>query len=127
MRRRPEAVRPDSSPEPEAFLPLPHLHFHVMLALAESTLHGWDIVKRIRELTEGRDNPSSGSLYLALNRLVEDGLLESAEPPAEADARRRYVRHTPLGRRVLAAETERLSTLVRTSRRRLAAGDGAAE
>jgi len=124
MRRRAEAIRPVVNADPEAFLPLPHLHLQVMLALAESALHGWDIVKRIREASGGREHPSSGSLYLALNRLLEGGLLEEVDAPEGADERRRYVRHTSLGRRVLSAETERLATLVELSRRRLAAGDG---
>ena len=49
----------------------------IALALAtEAPLHGWAIIKRIKEMTEGRTAPSSGSLYLAMVRLEERGLLE---------------------------------------------------
>ena len=118
MRRRPESIRPPSDPEPEVFLPLPHLPFHILLALSRSPRHGWGVVQQIAELTGGRDEPSSGSLYLAMSRLVERGLIEEApRPEADTNARRRYFRLTPLGSRVLAAETERLAGLVEISRR----------
>jgi DNA-binding PadR family transcriptional regulator len=103
--------------EPAELLPLPHMTFHVLLALAEGDAHGWEIIRRIRALTEGTSDPSSGSLYLAMMRLEDQGLLEEADGPADADQRRRYYRITPFGRRVLAAESERLASLVARARR----------
>lgn len=98
-------------------LPLPNLPLHVMLALAEEERHGWAVIKRIEELTSGLQSPSSGSLYLAMTRLEERGLIEEAEAPeAETDERRRYYRLTPLGRDVLATEVRRLSGLVDVAR-----------
>lgn len=116
MRRRREATRPTKSATPEDFLPLPHLPFHVLLALAEEPRHGWSIIRTIREITSGRDNPSSGSLYLAMSRLVERGLIEEIRGDAEEGGRSRKVyRLTELGRTVLEAETTRLAGLVRLS------------
>ena len=105
-------------PQPDSFLPLPHLPFHILLALASGDdAHGWAIIKRIGELTEGRTAPSTGSLYLAMVRLDERGLLSQVERPNDSrDARRRYYRLTPLGRRVLAAESQRLASLVEVAR-----------
>ena len=123
MRRRRESLKPPKDPSPEVFLPLPHLPFHVMLALAEAPRHGWSVIARIRELSGGREQPSTGSLYLAMSRLVERGLIEDAPAPTESeDRRRRHFRLTPLGQRVLAAETERLASLVKLSRRWTARG-----
>ena len=99
--------------DPALLLPLPHLTYLVLLALARDELHGWAIIKRIRELTGGATNPSSGSLYLAMLRLDERGLLEEVPAPAEeTDERRRFYRLTALGRKVLEAETTRLAGLV---------------
>jgi DNA-binding PadR family transcriptional regulator len=81
------------------------------------------VIERIQAMTDRGGVPSSGSLYLAMSRLEERGLIEDAPAPPGADARRRYVHLTALGRRVLAAETERLAGLVELSRR-LAAGGG---
>jgi DNA-binding PadR family transcriptional regulator len=102
---------------PESFLPLPDLTLHVLLALAEGDIHGWGIIKRIGELTERRTQPSSGSLYLAMARLEKQGLVSNAPRPSDdTDPRRRYYTLNPLGRRVLAAETVRLSKLMRHAR-----------
>lgn len=125
MRRRKEAVEPSENPEPEDFLPMPHLPLHILLALAPAPLHGWGVIGTIEEITGGRDVPSTGSLYLAMNRLQERGLIEDAPRPTGTDARRRYSRLTPLGRRVLAAETERMAGLVELAR--AARGSGSQE
>jgi DNA-binding PadR family transcriptional regulator len=98
-------------------LPLPNLPLHVLLALAEEERHGWAIIKRIEELTEGLSSPSSGSLYLAMTRMQDRGLIGEIPSPEEGgDARRRYYRITPLGRRVLEAETARLAQIVGVAR-----------
>lgn len=112
MRRRDESIRPPEGADPSVFLPLPHLPFHILLALSEQPRHGWGILKVVEEIQGGSGTPSSGSLYLAISRLEERGLLEEAPAPGDGDGRRRYVALTPLGRRVLAAETERLGALV---------------
>lgn len=100
------------------YLPLPHLPYHILLALAEEDVsHGYAIIKRIGQMTADRATPSSGSLYLAMTRMDDRGLLDEAEPPSgETDTRRRYYRLTPLGRRVLEAESQRLAGLVERAR-----------
>lgn len=104
-------------------LPLAHLPLHVLLALAEGDRHGWAIIKRIEELTRGTSSPSSGSLYLAMTRMQERGLIEEIPAPDdEADPRRRYYRSTTLGERVLRAEIERLAGIVGVARAAGASG-----
>ncbi|MGH9161003.1 MAG: PadR family transcriptional regulator [Vicinamibacteraceae bacterium] len=106
------------TPEPRSLLPLPHLTYLVLLALARGEAHGWAIIKRIDEITAGGTKPSSGSLYLAMVRLEERGLLDEVEPPTgETDERRRYYRLTAFGERVLEAETLRLAGLVKEAAR----------
>lgn len=101
---------PDSSSD---FLPLPHLSLHVLLALSEGERHGWAVIRRIEELTEGVWSPSAGSLYLSMVRLEKLGLIEGAAAPSDStDTRRRYYRLTALGKRVLEAEMDRLAGLV---------------
>jgi DNA-binding PadR family transcriptional regulator len=106
-----------------ALLPLPHLTYLVLLALARGAAHGWAVIKRIEEITSGATQPSSGSLYLAMVRLEERGLLEEvAAPSDDVDARRRYYGLTRFGRYVLEAESVRLSDLVREAARSGAMG-----
>jgi DNA-binding PadR family transcriptional regulator len=106
-----------STPDPESFLPLPHLPLHVLLALADGPMHGWAVIKRIDDITDGNTCPSTGSLYLAMGRMEERGLLEEVSAPSdETDARRKYYALTPTGRRVLEAESRRLADLVAVAR-----------
>lgn len=96
--------------------PLANLSYYVLLALADGPAHGWAIVKRIRELTERTSNPSSGSLYLAMVRLEDEGLIAGVAAPAGEDARRRYYKLTAVGRRAARDESRRLARLVMRAR-----------
>jgi DNA-binding PadR family transcriptional regulator len=104
---------------PEDFLPLKPHWFHVLLSLAGQPQHGYGIMQEVLERTGGKVHLWPATLYGTLKLLIEEELIEvSGERPAgEADdARRRYYRLTRLGRRVLAAESQRLEDLVRVAR-----------
>ena len=103
----------------ERFLPLKPNWFHVLLSLANGEQHGYAIMREVLERTNGKVRLWPATLYGTLDRLLDAGLIAEANrrPPAdEDDARRRYYRLTPLGRRVLAAESIRLEDLVRVIR-----------
>jgi len=103
----------------DSFLPLRPHWFHVMLSLADQEQHGYGIMQEVLERTEGKVRLWPATLYGTLKRLIEAELIEESEdrPAPEADdARRKYYRLTKLGRRVLAAESERLEDLVRVIR-----------
>lgn len=107
--------------EVEALVPLPRLAFQILLALAKSDRHGYAIAKEVERNTDGRTKPSTGSLYLSMEKLHGQALIEEAErapDDANQDARRRYFRITPLGRRAARAETERMLRLVNLARER---------
>jgi DNA-binding PadR family transcriptional regulator len=102
-----------SEPGPHDHLPLSETKRHILLTLLEGVGHGYGIRHRTEERTEGRVVLAAGSLYHALPRLVEDGLVvEVEEPPEEleerATSRWRFYEITPLGRQVVQAEAERL-------------------
>ncbi|HEY9228667.1 MAG TPA: helix-turn-helix transcriptional regulator, partial [Gemmatimonadaceae bacterium] len=100
--------------------PLPPLSFYILLALHDGPAHGWGIIKRIRDITEGQSDPSTGSLYLAMIRLEGAGLIAEGKRPAgeSEDARRRYYKLTPAGRTAAQAEATRLERLVTQARHR---------
>lgn len=105
--------------DPSELLPLTPAMFHVLLALTDGDLHGYAIIKEISTRTDGAVELGTGTLYGIIKRLLADGLaLESARRPAAAndDERRRYYRLTPFGRKVVAAELERLEKMVKTAR-----------
>jgi DNA-binding PadR family transcriptional regulator len=104
---------------PEQFLPLKPNWFQILLCLAPGEQHGYAMMQEVLARTGGKVRLWPATLYGALKRLIEADLIEeSAERPAPDldDARRRYYRLTPLGRRALAAECERLEDMVRLIR-----------
>jgi DNA-binding PadR family transcriptional regulator len=98
-----------------SLLPLTPLSFQILLALVDGERHGYGIMKEIERRTRGRMTPATGPLYLAAQRLMDQGLIaESEKRPAPEldDQRRRYYELTPFGRQVAVAEVERMAYLV---------------
>lgn len=90
-----------------------------MLSLAGGEQHGYGIMQDVFNRTTGKVRLWPATLYGSIKRLAEAGLIgESDERPAPEldDSRRRYYRLTPLGKRVLDAECERLQELVHSIR-----------
>ena len=109
------------SSDPRDLLPLTPVALNVLLALADGERHGYGIMLEVRERTGGSVRLGPGTLYGAIKRLKEGGLIEESgtRPDPEADDERRsYYRLTGFGSEVLAAEVERLDGLVRAARRK---------
>jgi DNA-binding PadR family transcriptional regulator len=108
---------PDSSPE--AHLPLTVPVFHILLSLSDSELHGYRIIADIAQRTHGDVTLTASTLYAALKRLLESGLVEELADrpdPAHDDKRRRYYGITSLGRDVLQLEAARLARCAEMAR-----------
>jgi len=106
---------PERTPTLGELLPLTHLSFLILLALARKNLHGYAIIKAIQKQWGTTINPGTGTFYSALRRMKGELLVEDIDPLAEAgdeDQRRRYYAITDLGRQALQAETRRLEDLV---------------
>src|ERR671914_53804 len=114
-----EDVPRKRSSDPGDLLPLTPVALQVLLALADGERHGYGIMLEVRERTGGKVRLGPGTLYGAIKRLKEGGVIEESaqRPDPEADdERRRYYRLTGFGGEVLAAEVERLDGLVRAAR-----------
>ena len=119
----------DQEPVVEQFLPLKPNWFHVLLSLANEEQHGYAIMQEVLERTDGKVRLWPATLYGTLERLLREDLIAEVKQRPHADegeARRRYYRLTPLGRRVLAAECVRLEDLVRVIRAKRRAADSEA-
>jgi DNA-binding PadR family transcriptional regulator len=100
--------------------PLPPAVFRLLLALRDGEQHGYALMQRVEQLTDGAVSMGPGTLYGAIKRMLADGLIEESDErpdPALDDQRRRYYRITAAGERASAAEVQRLETLLRNARR----------
>lgn len=96
-------------------LPLTPPVFHILLALADEERHGYAIIMEVARRTDGAVKLGSGTLYAAIKRLLQIGIIEETEdrPAPEADdERRRYYRITELGLLVAQAEVDRMAQLL---------------
>jgi len=106
--------------------PLPSAAFHILMALADQDLHGYEIMRQVAEQTGGRMQLGPGTLYGSVRTLLEEGLIQEIEPRQirRGEERRRYYRLTSAGRKLARAEAERLADLLRVARtKRILRGD----
>jgi DNA-binding PadR family transcriptional regulator len=113
-------------PSPTELLPLTPPVFHILLALADEERHGYGIMQDVARQTNEALQLGPGTLYGCLKRMLASGLVEESDErpdPALDDERRRYYRMTPLGKRVVRAEADRLAGAVTAARAKLAGGN----
>jgi transcriptional regulator len=77
----------------------------ILKTLTLEEMHGWAINQRIQQLSKGVLEVNQGSLYPALQRLEQRGLIVSDWRTSELNRRARYYRLTTTGRRALGTET----------------------
>jgi DNA-binding PadR family transcriptional regulator len=102
------------------FLPLSPANLYILLSLAAEDRHGYGIMQEVTRQSEGQYKLGPGTLYDNLQKLMNQGIVEDAPRRSEDDdPRRRYYRLTQFGRKVLAADVERLEELIRAAKTRL--------
>jgi transcriptional regulator len=87
----------------------------ILKTLSQGDNHGWGIAQRIQQVSQDVLQVGQGSLYPALYRLEEDGLIASEWGQSENNRRAKFYRLTRAGRERLAADTadwQRLSAAV---------------
>src|SRR5262249_56619260 len=102
----------------DKLLPLRRVEFHILLSLASGERHGYGIIQDIEARGE-TSVPDVGTMYRALARMVDAGLIESSSrrpAPDRGDERRNYYRITSAGMRVARAEARRLELLMQAAR-----------
>ncbi|MFC6020597.1 PadR family transcriptional regulator [Plantactinospora solaniradicis] len=99
--------------------PLREPTFLILTALAREPMHGYGIVNEVAALSDGRLTLRPGTLYGALDRLTDEGLVEPDREEIVDGRLRRYYRLTEGGTATLGAETERLRRNVEAASQRL--------
>jgi DNA-binding PadR family transcriptional regulator len=95
---------------------LPEAQFHILLALVGGDKHGYSIMQEVAATTGGKTRLSPGTLYGAIQRLLEQGLITEIRSRSATDQRRRYYAITSEGRKAAIAEVERLRVLLQKAR-----------
>jgi DNA-binding PadR family transcriptional regulator len=88
----------------------------ILLAMGDESMHGYGIMRALEEKTEGRERILPGTLYAAIARMVDEGLIEERDAPkndTSAGPSRRYYRRTARGRAAARDEAARLRVLLR--------------
>jgi DNA-binding PadR family transcriptional regulator len=101
--------------------PLSPQVLQILLSLTDKQLHGYAIIRDVKERTEGQVKLTAGTLYSALRRMMDAGLIEESEKrpvPELDDERRRYYAITAVGKRALKAEAERSESFVAMARKK---------
>jgi DNA-binding PadR family transcriptional regulator len=107
--------RPDAKRPSEAVL-------LILLSLAERPRHGYALMKDIEILSDGRVRMSTGTLYGALRRLLEDQWIQRFEQ-ADTSREKQAYRLTAVGRKQLQMELDRMRQLTRAASARLRTGE----
>ncbi len=96
--------------------------FFILLSLADGPKHGYAVLKDTEELSHGHVRLSTSTLYTALNRLLDHGLIERSDAgqngPGPGLPRKIY-RLNERGRAVLSVEAKRLNDMLASYRQRL--------
>jgi PadR family transcriptional regulator, regulatory protein PadR len=94
----------------------------ILAGLARGELHGYGIARDVEDLSGGRVKLTAGTLYGALNRLAEEGLIAQTREEEVGGRRRRYYRLTGLGETMLVEEAARLRSTAAALSARAALG-----
>lgn len=103
--------------------PLREPTFLILTALAGEPLHGYGLIAEVARLSEGRISLRPGTLYGALDRLGDAGLVAVDHEEVVEGRLRRYYRLSEHGNDVLTSETERMRRNVEAATARLRARD----
>jgi PadR family transcriptional regulator PadR len=95
--------------------------YFALAALIDGPLHGYGIIQRVSQLSDGTVRLSTGTLYALLERAIPEGLVVAGEPYVQGGRERRDYTLTPAGRAALSAEAQRLEQAARLVHRRLGA------
>jgi DNA-binding PadR family transcriptional regulator len=98
--------------------------FLILTALAGGSQHGYAIITEVAEISRQQLRLRAGTLYTALERLRDDGLIEVDREEVVDSRLRRYYRLTPAGEKRLAEEAARLRSNARVALSRLELSGG---
>ena len=112
--------------EIQSQLPLTETTLFILLSLVPQPRHGYAIMKEVEAMSNGRIQLSTGTLYGAIKRMLDQGWIERYDETVvdgergQSNRERKAYRLTDLGHRILEAEMARLQSLIAISQQRTA-------
>lgn len=107
----------NSNNEISDFLPLTEATFFILLSLSSKPKHGYAIMKEVQEMSDGRITFSTGTLYGAIKRLLDQGWIKRNEEEKSNEVESTRVRKeyelTALGRKVMNSDVSRMKTMIK--------------
>ena len=99
--------------------PLRSVELHILLSVVDQPRHGYAILQEAEQRTDGRPGFEIPTLYRALRRLRDEGMIAAVDAPThDVDQRRDYWSATDMGVRTLRAELARLEVALAVGRAR---------
>ncbi|MDD3369904.1 MAG: PadR family transcriptional regulator [Lachnospiraceae bacterium] len=99
------------------YVPMTETGFYILFCLQEE-MHGYNIVQRVKDMTDGEIVISPGTMYGTLSKMEKDGLISFIRE----EEKRKIYQSTPLGTEILQLEVKRIERLYRNSKGETAVG-----
>ncbi len=101
-------------------MPLTPPIFYILLSLSVRERHGYEIMKQVREDSNNKISLGPGTLYSAIKRMLDAGLIVELDerPILSDDERRKYYKITEKGRELLATELTRFADALSLARKK---------
>jgi DNA-binding PadR family transcriptional regulator len=106
--------------EIQSQLPLTETTLLILLSLVPQPRHGYAIMKEVEGMSNGRIQLSTGTLYGAIKRMLEQGWIERYDETVVDGRERKAYRLTDIGQRILDAELTRMQSLLTVAQQRTA-------
>lgn len=95
----------------KVYVPMTETGFYILLCLQQPN-HGYGIVQRVEQMTDGEIRLTPGTMYGSLSKMEKDGLISFVRE----EEKRKIYQITELGRQVLELELKRIERLYYNSR-----------
>ena len=96
--------------------PLTESYFYILLCLYKENLHGYAIMQKAKEISEGRVVIGAGTMYGATSNMIKKAWIEEIQEEAKDERGKRAYKLTEVGKQVLEQELARLENLVTTAK-----------
>lgn len=93
------------------YIPMTETGFYILYCL-QNEMHGYNIVQKVKQMTNGEIIISAGTMYGSLSKMEKDGLIQFTK---EEEKRKLYI-ITELGKEILTIELKRIERLYKNSR-----------